>query len=45
LLRRLSAGKPVNEQPDWENIIEEVSDVGRNSLRACRSLLIQALLH
>lgn len=45
LLRRIAAGEPVNEQPDWSNIIEEVEDVGRNSLRACRSLLIQALLH
>lgn len=45
LLRRVAAGEPVNEQPDWANIIEEVGDVGRNSLRACRSLLIQALLH
>ena len=45
LLRRLAAGEPVNQPPDWSNIIEEVADVGRNSLRACRSLLIQALLH
>ena len=45
LLRRIAAGEPVNEPPDWSNIIEEVEDVGRNSLRACRSLLIQALLH
>jgi hypothetical protein len=45
LLRRVAAGEPVNEVPDWTNIIEEVADVGRNSLRACRSQLIQALLH
>jgi hypothetical protein len=45
LLRRLAAGEPVNEAPDWPNIIEEVADVGRNSLRACRSQLFQALLH
>jgi Domain of unknown function DUF29 len=45
LLRRLAAGEPVNVAPDWSNIIEEVVDVGRNSLRACRSLLFQALLH
>jgi hypothetical protein len=45
LLRRLAAGEPVNEAPDWLNIIEEVADVGRNSLRACRSQLFQALLH
>ncbi len=45
LLRRVAAGEPVNEAPDWFNIIEEVADVGRSSLRACRSLLLQALLH
>jgi len=45
LLRRVVAGEPVNEAPDWLNIIEEVADVGRNSLRACRSLLLHALLH
>jgi hypothetical protein len=42
LLRRVAAGEPVNETPDWLNIVEEVADVGRNSLRACRSLLFQA---
>jgi hypothetical protein len=45
LLRRIAAGEPVNEAPDWPNIIEEVGDVGLSSLRACRSLLVQALLH
>ncbi len=45
LLRRVAAGEPVDEAPDWSNIMEEVADVGRNSLRACRSLLLQALLH
>ena len=45
LLRRIAAGEPVNGSPDWSNIIEEVGDVGLNSLRTCRSLLVQALLH
>jgi hypothetical protein len=45
LLRRLAAGEPMNETPDWINIIEEVADVGRDSLGACRSQLFQALLH
>lgn len=45
LLRRVAAGEAVNETPDWTNIIEEVADVGRNTLRACRSQLLQALLH
>jgi hypothetical protein len=44
LLRRVAAGERVNDV-DWPNIIEEVADVGRNSLRAVRSLLLQALLH
>jgi len=45
LLRRIAAGEPPNEMPDWANIIEELADVGRNSLRACRSLLVQAVAH
>ena len=45
LLRRIAAGEPVNESPDWPNIIEEVGDVGLSSLRACRSLLVRALIH
>ncbi len=46
LLRQHAAGTRANDNTiDWANIIEEVEDVGRNSLRACRSLLLQALLH
>jgi len=45
LLRRLAAGEPVNERPDWTNIIEEVESVGREQLHAVESLLLQALLH
>lgn len=46
LLRRHVAGERVNSADlDWPNIIEEVADVGRNTLRACRSHLLQALLH
>ena len=45
LLRRVAAGEPVNETPDWPNIIEELADVGRSELRSCRSLLRQALRH
>ena len=45
LLRRLAAGEPVNETPDWPNIVEELADVGLNRLHACRSLLVQALAH
>ncbi len=45
LLRRLAGGEPVNERPDWVNIIEEVESVGRSDLRAVESLLLQALMH
>jgi hypothetical protein len=45
LLRGIAAGVPVNEKPDWSNILEELADVGRSELRSCRSLLRQALRH
>ena len=45
LLRRLAAGEGVNEAVDWHNVIEEVQDVGLSELRACQSLLEQALTH
>jgi hypothetical protein len=45
LLRRLARGERVNDQIDWENIVEEVESVGRSQLAAVRSLLIQALSH
>ena len=45
LLRRLAAGELVNDAVDWANVIEEVADVGLSELRACRSLLLQAMVH
>lgn len=45
LLRRLAAGERLNEPVDWPNVIEEVQDVGLSELRACKSLLRQALVH
>jgi hypothetical protein len=45
LLRRLDAGQPTNERPDWPHIIEEIEDVGRSELHAVESLLAQALRH
>jgi hypothetical protein len=45
LLRRVAAGEPVNEPPDWPNIIEEVESVGSEQLHAVTSLLVQALTH
>ena len=45
LLRRLAAGERVIDAVDWPNLIEEVEAMGRSELRACESLLQQALLH
>ncbi len=45
LIRRLAAGERVNDQVDWENLIEEVKSVGNEQLHAVNSLLRQALLH
>ncbi|MBV9749592.1 MAG: DUF29 domain-containing protein [Acetobacteraceae bacterium] len=45
LLRRLAAGEGMNEAVDWPHVIEEVQDVGLSELRACRSLLQQAMVH
>jgi hypothetical protein len=45
LLRRLAHGERLNETIDWPHVIEEVQDVGLSELRACRSLLRQAMLH
>jgi hypothetical protein len=43
LLRRVGAGEAINEQIDWDNLAEEIEDVGRSELRSCKSLLRQAL--
>jgi hypothetical protein len=45
LLRRLASGERLNDAVDWENVIEEVEAVGRSEMRACESLLLQALIH
>ena len=45
LLRRLAAGERVNEQIDWENVIDEVESVGSEQLHAVESFLVQALAH
>jgi Domain of unknown function DUF29 len=45
LLRRMAAGDPVNEAPDWLNIIEEVEGAGSKQLHAVEGLMIQALVN
>jgi hypothetical protein len=46
LLRRRADGELINDADlDWPNIAEEIESVGRGELRACGSLLVQALVH
>src|ERR1700739_2063773 len=45
LLRRLAHGERVNDQLDWQHLIEEVESVGSEQLHAVESLLFQALVH
>jgi hypothetical protein len=45
LLRRLAAGERVNDQIDWENVIEEIESVGNEQVHAVSSLLAQAIIH
>lgn len=45
LLRRLAGGEQVNDQVDWDNVIEEIESVGDEQLHAVTSLLVQALVH
>ena len=45
LLRRLAAGERINDEIDWENVVEEVESVGREQLHAVESLLVQALVN
>jgi hypothetical protein len=43
LLRRVALGSPVNEAPDWSNIVEEIESVGRSG-RAALSRHIRIIL-
>ena len=45
LLRRLARGERVNDAVDWENVIEEVGDVGRSEFNSVASLLEVGLAH
>ena len=45
LLRRLARDERLNAAVDWPHVIEEVQGVGLSELRACQSLLQQALVH
>jgi hypothetical protein len=46
LLRRVAAGERINDQVDWENVVEEIESVGSEQLvHAVESLLMRALAH
>ena len=45
VLRRLARGERVNAAVDWPHVVEEIEDVGRSEMRACGSLLQQAMVH
>ena len=45
LLRRIQLGEPVNDQVDWENVIEEIESVGRGEVRAVLSSIQKILRH
>lgn len=45
LLRRVAAGERINDQVDWENVIEEIESVGNEQVHAVESLLLQAMVH
>ncbi|WP_428532202.1 DUF29 domain-containing protein [Rhodopila sp.] len=44
LLRKVAAGERINDQVDWENVIEEIESVGDEQRHAVESLLLRALL-
>ena len=44
LLRRLGRGERVNDV-DWENLAEEIADVGLSELHSVESLLVLILVH
>jgi hypothetical protein len=45
LLRRLAAGERVNDQIDWENVIEEIQDVRKRYEDEIESRLITLCTH
>jgi hypothetical protein len=45
LLRRLAAGERVNDQVDWENVVEEIESVGKSQRTALASHVLLVLEH
>jgi len=45
LLRRMASGERVNDQVDWQNVIEEIESVGNEQRFAAESLLTNIMRH
>jgi hypothetical protein len=45
LLRRVAAGERINDQVDWENVIEEIESVGNEQRFVVESLLTNVMRH
>ena len=45
LLRRMVAGERVNDQVDWEKVVEEMEDVGGRERDKVTDALIRAMRH
>ncbi|HEX3983626.1 MAG TPA: DUF29 family protein [Acidisoma sp.] len=45
LLRRVAQGETMPEGLDWPHVIAEIEQAGLADLRACLSLLVQAMAH
>jgi hypothetical protein len=45
LLRRLAAGERVNDQVDWENVVEEIESVGISEIHAALSHIDNIVRH
>jgi len=45
LLRSVAAGERVHDQVDWENVVEEIEDVGGRERDKVTEALVQALRH
>jgi hypothetical protein len=45
LLRRVGAGEPINDQVDWDHVVEEIEALGQYQVDQVRSWLMQAMLH
>ena len=45
LLRRVAKGERVNDQVDWDNVIEEIASVGNEQVHQVSSLLMQSIAH